>query len=312
MMFKLSESGQVASIKLPQSLDQIDQGPNGEIAITAFDTGNPPKPKPNGILFMQDFSATPKWIPFDSTTINGETFLPNFPKGIAFASGKIFVATSNIEFGKDLTPKKYYPGSIFVISNNKTIDEAIYTGGKNATSMGAWTQGGLAHIAVVNTGYLNYGGATKGEMSSVTIIDAKTLDVKTTTPLPFGGAGVAGEVAIAGGVMAIPSADNSRRIAIVNLQTQPITIQTVTIPEAQSTGAHFVSFAKIYGHHLFAGNFNTGTTSTWDLNTTPPALVGSPIKFESTSIGDAACIGGTPEKPCILLVTLGDKIMRVE
>lgn len=309
MIFKFNNSGIVQSKLVTILPDQIAQGEDGQLAITGYD----PTSMHSGTLQSDSITSTSTWMDFSKTEVGQSTFTPNFPKGLVFASRKLFIATSNITFGTDSKPSTYEPGTLISYSDGSNSAQVLATQGLNPTSIGSWTEYGVTRVAVVNTGYLDYNGDTKGEKSSLSVFNTDSMSIEQSFPLPFGGLGVAGEIAIAGGFMAIPSADNSGRIVILDSNNLSGTPKIITIPEAQSkTGPYLVPFAKIYGHYLIAGSYNSGAVNTWDLGTTPPSLVGGTITMDPLGIGDAACVGGDTQTPCKLLITSGDKIMAIE
>lgn len=305
-IFQLGDTGIAKSQTLQSTPDQISQAQYNNIAVTAMDG----KTVAYGIMQLYGIAATPSWLPFEPTTVDQEKLTPSFPKGIAYASGKIFVATGNISFATGKA--QYAPGSVLVYADGSTTAKTLSTQGHNPTSMGTWVDGNGTHVAVVNTEALDAGGKTAAQNSSLVVFNADTLTLEQKVDLPFGGLGVAGEIGIGDGKLAIASADNSGRVVILDAATLSAPAVIVTDPAAQSTsGPHMMSFAQIVDHYLLAGNFNTGKVSVWDLSTTPPALSGSALKVDDNltdylGLSDVVCYGGK------LLIAVGPNIMELQ
>lgn len=306
MLFQLDDGKITQSRTLDFVPDQVDGTPTGNIAITATDS----KSFTNGVLRLYGVKAEPSWLPFTPVTVDQQKFTPSFGKGIQFASASFFVATGNIDFSK--VPAAYSPGSLLAYPTGAITFNPLATKGLNATSVGTWTDASGTHVAVVNTGPLDEKGQATSAKSRLAVFNAETSALEQVFDLPFGGLGLAGEISIAGGRMAIPSADNSRRVVILNTADLKATPQVVTAPDATPPKPlHLMAFARIWGPHLVAGDTNTGLVSVWDMDKTPPAPVGGAITVDKTltpyqGIADAACIGGK------LLVTVGTNIMEIQ
>lgn len=234
--------------------------------------------------------------------------MPSFAKGIDIAGGKIFVATSNVSFatgGAD-----YKPGTVFAFDAALQPAATITTSQVNPTSLGHLDLGGITYIAVVGSGPLD----GKGAVSKLDLIDPATLKIVQTIALPFGGLGINGEIAIAGGRMAIGSADNSGRVVVLNTKDLTAAPLILTVTEALGkSGMHFISMTYLTpdGNYLVAGNYNTGKMSVWALGNESSNLVKQTVILDDTltdasGIGDAACINGK------LMVSVGSQIKAVE
>lgn len=304
-VFQLNNKGVAQHQTLNSTPDQITQAQYTNIAVTAMDG----KTFAYGIFQMYGITAAPSWLPFGSASVDKETVTPSFPKGVAYVSGKLFVATGNMSFATGKA--QYFPGSLLVYNDGSITATTLSTQGHNPTSIGTWTDATGTHVAVVNTEALDASGKT-AQKSSLAVFNADTLKLEQKIELPFGGLGVAGEIAIGHGKLAIPSADNSGRVVILERDNLTAPAVIVTDPAAQATsGPHMMSFAQIVDRYLVAGNFNTGKISVWDLETTPPTLTGSAIKADETlsdylGIADLVCYGGK------LLVAVGPTIMEIQ
>lgn len=234
--------------------------------------------------------------------------MPSFAKGIDFAGGKIFVATSNVSFATGSA--EYKPGTVFAFDSSLNPAATITTSQVNPSSVGHFELGGVTFLAVVGSGPLD----GKGAVSKIDLIDPATLKITQTIPLPFGGLGINGEIAIAGGRMAIGSADNSGRVVVLNTQDLAAAPLILTVTEAVGkSGMHFISMTQLTpdGKYLVAGNYNTGKMSVWELGNESSKLVKQTVVLDDTltdasGIGDAACINGK------VMVTVGNQIKAVE
>lgn len=305
MIFQLGSGKVVKSQALDYVPDQVDGTPDGDIAVTAMDG----KTFANGILRFYGVAGTPSWLPFTPTTVDQKKFTPSFGKGVQFTSASLFVATGNIDFSKGAA--NYFPGSLLLYATGGITFKPLATKGFNPTSIGAWTDAGGAHLAVINTGALDASGAATSK-SRLAVFNTDTPKLEQVFDLPFGGLGLAGELSIAGGRMAIPSADNSRRVIIVNTADLTAAPQVVTAPDSvPSKALHLIAFAKLWGQYLVAGDSNTGLVSVWSVEGASPLAVGNAIPVDKTlkqysGIADAACIGGK------LLVTVGPDVMELQ
>lgn len=305
MVFQLGDGKILKSQPLDQVPDQIDGSPDGNIAMTASDS----KTYAGGILRLYGVMGVPSWLPFTPVTVDQKKFTPSLGKGIQFASASLFVATGNIDFSKG--PANYLPGSLLMYATGGITFKPLATKGLNTTSLGAWSDAKGAHLAVVNTGTLDASGKATSK-SRLAVFNTDTPTLEQVFDLPFGGLGLAGELGIADGRMAIPSADNSRRVVILNTVDLTATPQVVTVPNSSpEKNLHMIAFAKIWGQYLVAGNYNTGLVSTWDLDGTASQVLGSTILLDNElkpgqGIVDAACLGGK------LLVTVGPNVMELQ
>lgn len=305
MVFQLGDGKILKTQPLDQVPDQIDGAPDGNIAITASDS----KTYAGGILRLYGVTGTPNWLPFNPVTVDQKKFTPSLGKGIQFASAHFFVATGNTDFSKG--NPIYFPGSVLAYTTGGVTFQALATKGLNATSIGTWKDAQGTHLAVVNTGPLDVSGNTSAK-SRLAVFNTDIPALEQVFDLPFGGLGLAGELSIAGGRMAIPSADNSRRVLVLSTENLSATPQVVTVPNSSpEKKLHMIAFAKILGQYLVAGNYNTGLVSTWDLDGTASQVLGSTILLDNElkpgqGIADAACLGGK------LLVTVGPNVMELQ
>lgn len=234
--------------------------------------------------------------------------MPSFAKGIDLVGGKVFVATSNVSFATGSA--EYKPGAVFAFDDALKPLATITTTQVNPTSVGHFELGGVTYLAVVGSGPLD----GKGTPSKLDIIDPATLKITQTVTLPFGGLGINGEIAIAGGRMAIGSADNSGRVVVLDTQDLAAAPLVLTVAEAiGKSGMHFISMTYLTpdGKYLVAGNYNTGKMSVWELGDTSSNLVKQTIvlddnQMDASGISDAACINGK------LMVSVGNDIKAVE
>lgn len=234
--------------------------------------------------------------------------MPSFAKGIDLVGGKIFVASSNVSFATGSA--EYKPGTVFAFDSSLNPVATITTSQVNPTSVGHFELGGVTVLAVVGSGPLD----GKGAVSKLDIIDPDTLKITQTIALPFGGLGINGEIAIAGGRMAMGSADNSGRVVVLNTQDLAAPPLILTVTEALGkSGMHFISMTHLTpdGKYLVAGNYNTGKMSVWELGGASSNLVKQTIVLDdnlmdASGISDAACINGK------LMVSVGNDIKAVE
>ncbi len=293
--------------QLDVSPDQVDMDANGDIAITATNVKGEP-----GTERMYGIAAIPSFLSVGETSVDGQKFVPHFLKGIQkFPTGQMVMVGGDITF-KGMNADSYSPGVAIVFEGTSVTPQFRPTQGHNPTSIGSWTQSGVTYVGIVNTEALNTDGKTNGQKSSLTVMNMKTLQTNTPIELPSGGLGVAGELAVAGGFLAIPSADNSGHIYLLNTQNLSATPQTLTIADAAiSSGKYLVSFVKILDHYLIAGSYNSSMISSWDLSTTPATPLPA-LDLGTTGIGDAACISFTPGTPCTLVFAAMDKMITLQ
>lgn len=234
--------------------------------------------------------------------------IPSFAKGIDLVNGKIFVASSNVSFATGSAD--YKPGTVFAFDATLNPAATITTTQVNPTSVGHFEIGGVTYLVVADSGPLN----GKGSKSQLDIIDPSTLKITKSIPLPFGSIGINGEIAIAGGHMAMGSADDSGRVIVLNTQDLSATPLILTVTEAfGKSGLHFISMVQLTpdGKHLVAGNYNTGKVSVWELgdassNQVQQTIVLDDNLMDAAGIGDAACINGK------LMVSVGNQIKAVQ
>lgn len=233
---------------------------------------------------------------------------PSFAKGIDLVGEKIFVVSSNVSFATGSAV--YKPGTVFAFDATRHPIATIATSQVNPTSVGHFELGGITYLAVVASGPMN-GGDNKSHLD---IINPSTLALTQSIPLPFGSLGISGEITIAGGRMAIGSADNSGRIIVLNTHDLSAAPLILTVPEAfEKSGFHFISMARLTpdGKYLAAGNYNTGKVAVWKTgdessNQAQQTFAVDTNLLDAAGVGEAACINGK------LMVSVGHQIMAVE
>lgn len=307
MVFKLNDKGIGQKMQLDVMPDQVDMDANGEIAISSINSQYEP-----GVLRMYGINATPSWLGLETVTVEGQTFVPHYLKGIQkLTSGQLVLVGGDIKF-IGINADSYSPGVAVVFEGASVTPKFVPTQGHNPTSIGSWIQSGVTYIGIINTEALDASGNTKGQKSSLTVLNLNTFQTDQPIILPAGGLGVAGELAVAGGFLAIPSADNSGHVYVLNTQNLSTPPQTLTIADAaNSSGPYLVSFVKILNHYLIAGSYNSSVISSWDLATTPATPLPA-LDLGTKNIGDAACISFTPDKPCTLVFAAMDKMIQLQ
>lgn len=303
--FKFDASGITSQTSESKLLDQITTGAGG-LYYSAMDG----QKGSYGVGFKT--SAVSTFKSFPSATISGQTFTPSFGKGVLWYSGKLFTTSSNVSFASG-TPK-YYPGTVMVYNSDLSSAPTILpTDGTNPTSIGVVQMHGKTFVAVVNSGdYNSLKNPTAPEnTSSLTLIDPETLTIQSGPSLSnMRGLGVAGEISSAGTRFVLGSADNSGKVAVVDLDTN--TVQTIATSTSQNE-THFISMALLFpnGASVVTGDYNTGALRQWDLSKSTPNEVGIPIAIDTNlndnaGISDAVCMGGK------LYVAVGKSIWAVE
>lgn len=250
------------------------------------------------------------WLGFSPEKLEGKTFTPSFSKGLLWHSGHLFVVTSNVNWATG--SPVYDPGTVLVYpDDSSSLPDVLSTGGVNATGIGLATVNGQERIVVVNSGNYNSTNLSdKTSFSSLAMIDPESLQVLSTLPLDLRGLGIAGEISVAGALIALGSADNSGDVAIADLDTQDIRVVETA---KNDSGSHFITVALLWpkGNHLITGDFNTGKLQQWDISSETFIEAGAQIPLDkklddAAGISDAVCMGGK------LYVAVGKDIWVVE
>lgn len=296
MVFQWGETGIMKSATLSMFSDQIEQGPNGDLAITSL----------AGILRLDSITAQPILLPFDAITIDSQTIVPSFPKGLAYASGNLFVAAGNISFA---TGKAVYaPGAVLVYPGKPLASQ-----GQNPTSMTTVSIHGQPFVAVVNTGNYNVPVGNPDNKGSLVLIDPTTQKIAQTIALPRAGFGLAGEITMGGGKIAIGSADNSGQTIVFKLDN--LAAAAMMIPEKAAAAGefHFITTTILSdsGKFLISSDYNSGKLKTWNIAGATPQLVSSDITLDTDltdnqGLGDGFCRGGK------FYIVLGNTILEVK
>jgi hypothetical protein len=307
MVFQFGDTGIVSSAKLSITPDQIELHANGVLAITGVNSAT----QSSGILRLASMNTSPTWIPFESVTVDQKTFTPNFPKGLAYLSGKLFVATGNISFttGKPV----YSPGTVIIYSDNQTQAQILSSLGQNPTSLSPVFIQGQHKLLLINTGNYNVPSGTPDNKGSMIIIDPTTRQITDSISLPRAGFGLSGEIAIAGGKAAIGSSDNSGQTALFqlsNLQLGATLIPSVAAPAGEF---HFITASILSddGSFLVSGDYNTGKLKTWNISGATPQeaakeITLDPDVMDNQNIGDGFCKNGK------LYIAVGPNIMELQ
>lgn len=307
VVFQWDETGIVKSAALSIIPDQIEQGPDGKLAITGFDS----KTQTIGVARLDSIVAQPNWLPFEAVTIDTQTFVPNFPKGMAYASGNLFVATGDISFttGKPV----YAPGAVLVYSGNVAIPKAFSSQGQNPTSMTAVSVHGQTFVAVVNTGNYNVPVGNPENKGSLVLIDPVMQKIIQSIALPRAGFGLSGEIAMGGGKIAIGSADNSGQTILFQLDNLAAAAMMVPDKIAPAGEFHFITTTILSdsGEYLISADYNSGKLKTWNIAGTTPQSLSPDITLDTNlidnqGIGDGFCRGGK------FYIVVGNTITEVE
>ncbi|MFO1518200.1 MAG: hypothetical protein U1F57_00825 [bacterium] len=300
-------AGAVSSIlPLSNPPDQVLRLSSGEVVLSTYQSSS--ESQNSGLTFVSATFDSENHVPFDHFITNDDpaprsdiipnrpassgrnvgNYFPRYPKGMAEMGNEIFVATSNY----DEVNRDYLPGNLLAYNRSSGQFRVMRTTGYNPTSVATVIYQGQPAVLVVNSGAIDRTGAPVTE-SRLNLFNPSTHALIADYGLGNVGAGVMGEVALTPDRRraVLPTADNSGRILVVDLQTG--TSQSVNLRDHGAVSEQIL-LTQVHlsedGRSAFVGNFNDGQLYVIDLGNPSATVQRIPVDLNTTD-GDGLSDG---------------------